>query len=134
MLGLDHHGSPTLGCTAAQARNPDGVAHTQTLGRHNYLQPPEYILITNFDFFFHDVRELFDPTGSSALAPATASFASAAAILAASAAASAAASTSATATATPSTQPAAAYAASASAASANTGSSAVAHTCKGASA
>uniref|UniRef100_A0A7S3S9H7 Uncharacterized protein n=1 Tax=Emiliania huxleyi TaxID=2903 RepID=A0A7S3S9H7_EMIHU len=63
MLGRDHHGSPTLGCTAAQARNPDGVAHTQTLGRHNYLQPPEYILITNFDFFFHDVRELFDPTG-----------------------------------------------------------------------
>mmetsp|Transcript_35644 Transcript_35644/g.109302 ORF Transcript_35644/g.109302 Transcript_35644/m.109302 type:complete len:424 (-) Transcript_35644:84-1355(-) len=45
------------------ARNPDGVAHTQTLGRHNYLQPPEYILVTNFDFFFHDVRELFDPTG-----------------------------------------------------------------------
>ena len=45
------------------AKDPDSVAHTQTLGQHNPYQREDYIIITNFDFFFHDLRENFDPTG-----------------------------------------------------------------------
>ena len=51
---------------AILSRNPDGVAYTQTLGGPNFHQPPEYVIITNWDFFFHDIRELFDPTGGKA--------------------------------------------------------------------
>lgn len=43
------------------ARNPDNVAHTQTLGDNE--DGDNYIIITNFDFFWKDVREWFDPTG-----------------------------------------------------------------------
>jgi hypothetical protein len=39
------------------------VAHVQTLGQPNFNERDDYIIITNFDFFFHDVREYFDPTG-----------------------------------------------------------------------
>lgn len=45
------------------SRDPDGVAYTQTLGQHNYDERDDYIIITNFDFFFKDIREYFDPTG-----------------------------------------------------------------------
>ena len=34
------------------SRNPDAVAFLQTLGAPNFDEPPEYILITNFDFFW----------------------------------------------------------------------------------
>lgn len=48
------------------SRNPDSVAHTQVLGRPegNFEEPADYIIMTNFDFFWHDVREYFDPTGT----------------------------------------------------------------------
>jgi hypothetical protein len=45
------------------ARNPEYVAHTQTLGQHNFEERDDYIIITNWDFFWHDLREYFDPTG-----------------------------------------------------------------------
>mmetsp|Transcript_14341 Transcript_14341/g.28928 ORF Transcript_14341/g.28928 Transcript_14341/m.28928 type:complete len:392 (-) Transcript_14341:304-1479(-) len=45
------------------SKNPDNVAHRQVLGQANYQEPSEYIIMTNFDFFFHDIREFFDPTG-----------------------------------------------------------------------
>ena len=47
------------------SRDPDRVVHTQTLGEANPgIQGGEdYIIITNFDFFWHDIREFFDPTG-----------------------------------------------------------------------
>jgi hypothetical protein len=45
------------------ARSPDGLAHRMTLGEQNYECPAEYIIITNFDYFWKDVREWFDPTG-----------------------------------------------------------------------
>lgn len=45
------------------SRDPDGVAHVQTLGQTNMEQRDDYIIITNFDFFWHDIREWFDPTG-----------------------------------------------------------------------
>jgi len=45
------------------ARNPDGLAYQMTLGKANYQCPEDYIIITNFDYFFHDDREWFDPTG-----------------------------------------------------------------------
>lgn len=47
------------------ARDPGYVAHTQTLGKHNFDERDDYIIITNFDFFWHDIREYFDPTGGS---------------------------------------------------------------------
>ena len=45
------------------SRNPDDVAFTQTLGQKNFEERSDYIIMTNFDFFHHDVREYFDPTG-----------------------------------------------------------------------
>jgi len=51
------------------SRNPDAVAFLQTLGAPNFDEPPEYILITNFDFFWGDVREWFDPTGGKMFRP-----------------------------------------------------------------
>ena len=45
------------------SRNPDGVAYEQILGKSNFDEPRSYIIMTNFDFFFHDIREFFDPTG-----------------------------------------------------------------------
>ena len=42
---------------------PAGVAFRQTLGQTNFEEPPSYIIMTNFDFFWHDIREWFDPTG-----------------------------------------------------------------------
>mmetsp|Transcript_1897 Transcript_1897/g.2329 ORF Transcript_1897/g.2329 Transcript_1897/m.2329 type:complete len:415 (+) Transcript_1897:43-1287(+) len=45
------------------SKNPDNVAFRQVLGQANPQEPMEYIIMTNFDFFFHDIREFFDPTG-----------------------------------------------------------------------
>mmetsp|Transcript_15240 Transcript_15240/g.21416 ORF Transcript_15240/g.21416 Transcript_15240/m.21416 type:complete len:398 (-) Transcript_15240:185-1378(-) len=45
------------------SKNPNNVAFKQILGRRNPEEPDDYIIITNFDFFFDDVREFFDPTG-----------------------------------------------------------------------
>lgn len=44
------------------SKDPESVAHRQTLGQVNFDEPEEYIIMTNFDFFFHDFREYFDPT------------------------------------------------------------------------
>ena len=44
------------------SRNPDNVAYRQVLGQKNFDEPDDYIIITNFDFFYHDIREQFDPT------------------------------------------------------------------------
>jgi len=46
------------------SKNPDSVAHVQTLGGANFEEPDDYIIMTNFDFFWKDVREYFDPTGT----------------------------------------------------------------------
>jgi hypothetical protein len=45
------------------SKNPDDVAYTQTLGQQNFDEREDYIIMTNFDFFDHDIREYFDPTG-----------------------------------------------------------------------
>ena len=37
------------------ARDPASVAHLSTLG------PAAYVIVTNFDYWWHDVREYFDP-------------------------------------------------------------------------
>ena len=38
------------------ARDPASVAHLSTLGQ-------SYVIVTNFDYWWHDVREYLDPTG-----------------------------------------------------------------------
>jgi len=43
------------------ARDPDRVAHVQTLG--DSPAEKDYIIMTNFDWYWHDARENFDPTG-----------------------------------------------------------------------
>merc|ERR1711871_1934470 len=45
------------------SRNPTNVAYEQVLGQHNFDERDDYIIITNFDFFWNDIREWFDPTG-----------------------------------------------------------------------
>jgi hypothetical protein len=50
------------------SRNPDDVAYVQTLGQPNFEEKKDYLIITNFDFFFHDIREHFDPTGGGGFA------------------------------------------------------------------
>ena len=40
------------------ARDPASVAHLSTLG-----PAAAYVIVTNFDYWWHDVREYFDPTG-----------------------------------------------------------------------
>ena len=47
------------------SRNPDDVAFTQTLGQQNFEEREDYVIMTNFDFFHHDIREYADPTGGS---------------------------------------------------------------------
>ena len=49
------------------ARAPDYVAHTQTLPQGSTGK--DYILITNFDFYWHDARAWFDPTGGRMFRP-----------------------------------------------------------------
>merc|ERR1712176_1693455 len=44
------------------ARDPDSVAYQMTLGQPNYYCREDYIIVTNFDYWYHDVREYFDPT------------------------------------------------------------------------
>lgn len=44
------------------AKDPDYVAHTQVLGQPNFDERSDYIIITNFDFWNHDIREYFDYT------------------------------------------------------------------------
>jgi len=41
------------------ARDPDGVTHQLVLGPN----PKDYIIMTNFDYWDHDIKEWFDPTG-----------------------------------------------------------------------
>merc|ERR1719162_282157 len=40
------------------ARSQDGVYHQLVLGS----KPKDYIIITNFDYWDHDIKEWFDPT------------------------------------------------------------------------
>ena len=40
------------------ARDPSNVAHLSTLG-----PSAAYVIVTNFDYWWHDVREYLDPTG-----------------------------------------------------------------------
>jgi len=44
------------------ARDPDGVAHRMVLGQENYDCRDDYIIVTNFDYYWHDIREWFDYT------------------------------------------------------------------------
>ena len=44
------------------SRNPDSVVYNQTLGLPNVEERIDYIIMTNFDFFFHDFREWLDPS------------------------------------------------------------------------
>jgi hypothetical protein len=44
------------------ARNPDNVARQLILGQPNYHCRDDYIIVTNFDYWYHDIREYFDPT------------------------------------------------------------------------
>ena len=43
---------------ATSSRDPSKVAHMSTLG-----PAAAYVIVTNFDYWWHDVREYFDPTG-----------------------------------------------------------------------
>jgi len=45
------------------ARGPDKVDFQLTLGQSNPECRSDYIIITNFDFWWGDIREWFDPTG-----------------------------------------------------------------------
>lgn len=47
------------------ARNPTGLAYKMVLGETNYQCRDDYIIITNFDYVYHDIREWFDPTEAS---------------------------------------------------------------------
>ena len=38
------------------ARDPEYVAHTQTLGQPNFEERDDYIIITNWDFFWRAER------------------------------------------------------------------------------
>lgn len=49
------------------ARSPGEVVHTQVLGEVNYQERSDYVIMTNFDFYWHDVREWFDPTGGNGI-------------------------------------------------------------------
>lgn len=44
---------------AILARNPDGLAYQLPLSESK----KDYIIMTNFDYVYHDLREKFDPTG-----------------------------------------------------------------------
>ena len=47
------------------SKDQDAVAHLQTLGapgRGEKKSRPDYVIMTNFDFFNGDIREHFDPT------------------------------------------------------------------------
>jgi len=44
------------------ARDPDSVAFQLTLGQTNPECRSDYIIITNFDFWWGDIREWFDPS------------------------------------------------------------------------
>lgn len=46
------------------ARTTSSVSHTLELGKLDVdIDDPNYIIMTNFDFYFHDIREYFDATG-----------------------------------------------------------------------
>jgi hypothetical protein len=52
------------GVILSKAPSSEGlVEYTQTLGQPNFEERSDYIIMTNFDFFDHDEREHFDPTG-----------------------------------------------------------------------
>jgi hypothetical protein len=52
---------------AILARGTDGVTHQLTLGQPNYGCRDDYIIVTNFDFWDHDIKEWFDPTSEKGL-------------------------------------------------------------------
>ena len=47
------------------SRDPDTVAYEQVLGQPggNFDEREDYIIMTNFDFWYHDPREYDDDTG-----------------------------------------------------------------------
>jgi len=45
------------------SRDPDGVTHKQVLGPNS----KDYIIMTNFDYWDHDLKEWLDPTGLAGL-------------------------------------------------------------------
>jgi hypothetical protein len=45
------------------SRSPEGVVHKSTLGETNVEEREDYIIMTNFDFYWNDIREWFDPSG-----------------------------------------------------------------------
>jgi hypothetical protein len=47
---------------AILARDPDSLAFKLTLGQSNPQCRSDYIIMTNFDFWWGDIREWFDPT------------------------------------------------------------------------
>jgi len=51
------------------AREPDNTVFQLTLGKPNPEMRDDYIIITNFDFWWHDFREWFDPTGGAFFKP-----------------------------------------------------------------
>lgn len=44
------------------ARSADGVEYRMVLGQPNYACRDDYIIVTNFDFWWHDIKEGFDWT------------------------------------------------------------------------
>ena len=46
------------------SKDPDRVAHVQTLGHPGVGENKrgDYVIMTNFDFYWGDIREYFDPT------------------------------------------------------------------------
>jgi hypothetical protein len=49
------------------ARGTDNVTHQLTLGQSNFECRDDYIIVTNFDFWDHDIKEWFDPTSEKGL-------------------------------------------------------------------
>jgi len=49
------------------AKGTDSVTHQLTLGEPNYECRDDYIIVTNFDFWDHDIKEWVDPTSEKGL-------------------------------------------------------------------
>lgn len=69
LCSTEYHIISGIGIGKIFSRDPDSIAYVQTLGENNFEEPDDYIIITNFDFFFHDLREYLDPTGGHILNP-----------------------------------------------------------------
>lgn len=44
------------------ARSPEEVVYKMTLGQQNFGCRDDYIVVSNFDYWWHDIKENFDPT------------------------------------------------------------------------